>query len=215
MKFLAALFYILFIYSSCSDRNGDSAQSFCDTACSTDTLKYKADHSMEPFVTLSFKNCLADTLTWSHKALPTNRQIHMGTFFEKPMKLNGSGINCVIKDTSYAWLTFNDCATGRGYLLKLPFNKKESINKISSALNSFDKKFAVPDDLRAYTDYSTLYVVDINTGNKAEMTFKEEYKIDFDNIHETIDSVNVSKNRMFIQLIKNGKKIPLEKQISL
>jgi hypothetical protein len=47
------------------------------------------------------------------------------------------------------------------------------------------------------------------------MTFKEEYKIDFDNIHETIDSVNVSHNRIFVQLIKNGEKVPLEKNISL
>ena len=47
------------------------------------------------------------------------------------------------------------------------------------------------------------------------MTFKEEYKIDFNNIHQVIDSVNVSHDRIFVQLIKNGEKVPLEKKISL
>jgi hypothetical protein len=105
--------------------------------------------------------------------------------------------------------------TGRGYLLQLPFDKKQSVRKMSSAINSFDKKFIVPDDLRAYADYSTIYVEDINSGQKQQMTFKEEYKIDFNNIHEVIDSVNLSRNRIFVQLIKNGEKVQLEKQISL
>jgi len=47
------------------------------------------------------------------------------------------------------------------------------------------------------------------------MTFKEEYKIDFNNIHEVIDSVNISPGRIYVELVKSGKKIPLEKQISL
>ena len=47
------------------------------------------------------------------------------------------------------------------------------------------------------------------------MTFKEEYNIDFDKIHEVIDSVNISRSRIFVQLIKDGNKLPLEKKISL
>jgi hypothetical protein len=131
------------------------------------------------------------------------------------VRLNSSAINCFIKDTSYAWVSFNDCLTGRGYLMHLPFNKKQTVRKMSSAINSFDKKFVVPDDLRAYCDYSTIYVEDINTGSKAQMTFKEEYKIDFNAIHETIDTVNISRNRIFVQLMKDGKKIPIEKSITL
>jgi hypothetical protein len=139
----------------------------------------------------------------------------MGTLLDNVVRLNKSAISCFIKDTSYAWVAFNDCITGRGYLLQLPFDKKQSVRKMSSAINSFDKKFVVPDDLRAYADYSTIYVEDINSGQKQQMTFKEEYKIDFNNIHEVIDSVNLSRNRIFVQLIKNGEKIELEKQISL
>jgi hypothetical protein len=99
--------------------------------------------------------------------------------------------------------------------MQLPFNKKQSLRKMSSAINSFDKKFVVPEDLRAYADYSTIYVEDINTGKKESMTFKEEFKIDFNNIHEVVDSVNVSHDRIFVQLIKGGENLPLEKKISL
>jgi len=112
-------------------------------------------------------------------------------------------------------VAFNDCLTGRGYLMQLPFDKTQSVRKMSSAINSFDKKFVVPDDMRAYADYSTIYVEDVNTGKKEQMTFKEEYKIDFNNIHEVIDSVNISRNRIYVQLIKGGEKVNLEKQISM
>jgi hypothetical protein len=137
------------------------------------------------------------------------------TLLDNTVRINKAAVNCYFKDTSYAYLSFNDCVTGRGYLLKLPFSKQESISKISSAINAFDKKFVVPDDLRAYADYSTLYVVDIATGKKEQMTFKEQYKIDFNNIHEVIDSVNVSRSRMFILLKKDGQSIPIEKKITL
>ncbi|MBD0349904.1 MAG: hypothetical protein ICV65_01990, partial [Flavisolibacter sp.] len=161
------------------------------------------------------KNCAADTITWSHEALPTQRQMQVSTMLERNIRLRPAAMDCYIKDTSYAWLQFNDCATGRGYLLKLPFNKKESISTMKSALTRFDKKFVIPEDLRAYADYSMIYVVDVNTGKKEQMTFQEELKIDFDKLHKTFDSVNVSHNRIYVVLNKDGKKVPLEKSISL
>jgi hypothetical protein len=215
MKFLLPLLLMGFFFASCNSGSGETAKTFCDTTCSNDSIKFTGDHELKPRVIFSFNNCVADSITWTHDALTANRQMHMGTLLDKLVRINQSAISCFIKDTSYAWVAFNDCLTGRGYLLQLPFNKKESVRKISSALNGFDKKFVVADDLRAYTDYSTIYVEDINTGKSELMTFKEEYKIDFDNIHETIDSVNVSHNRIFVQLIKNGEKVPLEKNISL
>lgn len=204
-----------FFFASCNNSSGETAKTFCDTTCSNDSIKFTGDHELKPRVILTFNNCVADSITWTHDALTANRQMHMGTLLDKLVRINQSAISCFIKDTSYAWVAFNDCLTGRGYLLQLPFNKKENVRKISSALNSFDKKFVVADDLRAYTDYSTIYVEDVNTGKNELMTFKEEYKIDFNNIHETIDSVNVSHNRIFVQLIKNGEKVVLEKKISL
>lgn len=215
MRFLLLLLLTGFFFAACNNKASTSSNSFCDTTCSNDTLKVAGDHQLKPRVIVSVKNCMADSITWTHDALPANRQMHMGTLLGNLVRLHASAFSCFIKDTSYAWVAFNDCITGRGYLMQLPFDKKQNVRKMSSAINSFDKKFVVPDDLRAYADYSTIYVEDINSGKKALMTFKEEYPIDFDKIHEVIDSVNVNHNRIFVQLIKNGERVVLEKQISL
>ena len=215
MKFLLLLLLIGFFFTACNIGADKSAQTFCDTTCINDTFKFSNDHKLRPRVIITVNNCTADSITWTHDALPANRQMHMGTLLDGLVRLNNSAISCFIKDTSYAWVAFNDCLTGRGYLMQLPFDKTKSVRKMSSAINSFDKKFVVPDDIRAYADYSTIYVEDINTGKKEQMTFKEEYKIDFNNIHEVIDSVNISPGRIYVELVKSGEKIPLEKQISL
>ena len=215
MKFLTLILAIAFFLSSCGDNSSTTTATFCDTTCNNDSMKFSGEHKLKPTVTITVNNCVGDTIEWTHDALPANRQLHMGTLLDNLVKINQSALNCFIKDTSYAWVSFNDCVTGRGYLLQLPFDKKQSVRKMSSAINSFDKKFVVPDDLRAYADYSTIYVEDINTGKKEQMTFKEQYKINFNKVHEVIDSVNLSHNRIFVQLIKNGEKISLEKQISL
>ena len=215
MRVLLLLLSIGFFFTACNSGADKSAQTFCDTTCINDTFKFSNDHKLRPRVIITVNNCTADSITWTHDALPANRQMHMGTLLDGLVRLNNSAISCFIKDTSYAWVAFNDCLTGRGYLMQLPFDKTKSVRKMSSAINSFDKKFVVPDDIRAYADYSTIYVEDINTGKKEQMTFKEEYKIDFNNIHEVIDSVNISPGRIYVELVKSGKKIPLEKQISL
>ena len=216
MRLIVYLSTIIVLATSCGNQSADtSAQLFCDTTCNSDTFMFKGDHKLEPFVSISQKNCLADTLTWSHKLLETNRQMQIPNLLDNPVRINKSAINCYIKDTSYAVLTFNDCVTGRGYLLKLPFNKKQNISKRTSALNSFDKKFVVADDLRAYADYSTIYVMDVATGKEEKMTFKEEYDINFNDVHKVIDSINISRNRIFVLLKKNGQDVPLEKQIEL
>ena len=134
---------------------------------------------------------------------------------DQDIRLNASAIECFIKDTSYAWLSFNDCITGRGFLYKLPFNKANNINKILGAINKFDPKFAVADDLRAYTDRGSIFVVDVNTGEEAMMTFKEYYDIDFNNIHEIVDSVNVTHKNIYVKLLKNGQPVELQKAIDL
>ncbi len=215
MRVLLLLLSIGFFFTACNSGADKSAQTFCDTTCINDTFKFSNDHKLRPRVIITVNNCTADSITWTHDALPANRQMHMGTLLDGLVRLNNSAISCFIKDTSYAWVAFYDCLTGRGYLMQLPFDKTKSVRKMSSAINSFDKKFVVPDDIRAYADYSTIYVEDINTGKKEQMTFKEEYKIDFNNIHEVIDSVNISPGRIYVELVKSGEKIPLEKQISL
>ena len=217
-KLLAsALFVCAFSMAliSCGDNNATADASFCDTTCNNDTLRFEGEHRLRPYVSISQKNCIADTLTWTHEALPNKVQMQVPTLLDNTVRVNKSAMSCYFKDTSYAYLTFNDCVSGRGYLLKLPFSKRESISKISSALNAFDKKFVVPEDLRAYADYSTLYVIDVATNKKEQMTFKEQYQIDFNNVHDVIDSINVSRNRLFVLLKKDGKQVPIEKTINL
>ena len=216
MKSIVTIIGCVLLLASCSNNsNQGTAKTFCDTACNTDTLKFEGEHRFNPMVSISQKNCLADTLSWTHDGLPSKRQMQLPTLLNNPVRVNKAAVSCFIIDTSYAWLSFNDCVTGRGYLLKLPFNKKQNINKISSAINSFDKKFVVPDDLRAYADYSTIYVVDINSDKKEQMTFKEQYNIDFNTVHDVIDSVNISRDRIFVLLKKNGQDVPIEKKIKL
>lgn len=215
MRIFFLLATVITLAASCGEKAAEAKQTFCDTTCNSDTLLFEGAHRLKPFVTISQRNCLADTLTWSHNQLETNRQMQIPSLLDNPVRINKSAVSCYIKDTSFAILTFNDCVTGRGYLLKLPFNKKQNISKRTSALNSFDKKFVLPDDLRAYADYSTIYVMDVTTGKEEQMTFKEEYDINFNDVHKTIDSINISRDRIFVLLKKDGKDVPLEKKINL
>ena len=216
MKPILVFSFAVLLFAACSNNNNaDTAKLFCDTTCNNDSFLFKSDAPLHPFVSISVNNCIPDTLTWGHDKLDNDRKMHISTLLDKTVRINKSAINCYIKDTSNAWLSFNDCITGRGYLLKLPFNKANDISKYSGAINSFDKKFVLPDDMRAYADYSTIYVVDVNTGKTEQMTFKEELNFSFDNIHKAIDSVNVSHNRIYVLLNKDGQKVPLEKNISL
>jgi len=214
MKLFFSLTLLLALITSCN--NNATSSSFCDTACNNDTIKYElAEHPERPRIKISVKNCVADSLTWYHKAMPASRQIHLEGFFDQQLRLNAKAINCFINDTSNVWLTFNDCITGRGYMVMLPFDKKGDIKKSTAALNSFDPKFSVSTDMRAYAIKSGMYAVNVKTGKEEFMTFKEEYDIDWNNIHKTIDSVNVTPQRMYVSLFKNGKEIPIEKKIAL
>jgi hypothetical protein len=223
-KFTALIFvcmrtlYILAIasllFTACNNSAG-TAKTFCDTTCKSDSFNFKSPDRFGSSVSISVKNCEPDSISWTHGEMAITRTIPFRELANQDVRLNASAINCVIKDTSHAWLTFNDCITGRGFLFKLPFNKANNITKILGALNNFDPKFEVAEDLRAYTDRGSIFVVDINTGNEAMMTFKEAYDIDFNKIHEVVDSINVTHKRIFVKLLKEGKEVPLEKAIDL
>ena len=218
MKIFASLFCLAILLLNCKNNDeatGSTTQAFCDTTCTTDTFLFTGTHKMEPFVSITVDNCTADTLTYGHGGLSVSRQMHLPTTLGHLVRLNKSALDVYFKDTSYAWLKFNDCTNGRGYLMKLPFNKKESVRKMSSAVNSFDKKFVVPEDFVAYLDYSTIYVENMATGKSELMTFKERYDMDFNDVHKIVDSVNISHDRIFVQLIKEGKPVQIEKNISL
>jgi hypothetical protein len=215
MKLFSCLAVLAFLAASCGNNEGSSAsRTFCDTACRSEPLQFRGDHPLEPVVTVLFKNCMADTFTWTHEALPSSRQLQHGTFFGESVRIHPSAVDCFIKDTSYAWVSYNDCESGRGYLLRLPFSKEGSIKKANTALNRFDPKFSLDKSMRAYASESTIYAVNVNT-NKEETMSLQGNVLDFDNIHSTLDSINITPSRIYVRMTKEGKPVELQKQISL
>lgn len=207
LKLILILSVFVFMFSSCKN-SATTRASFCDTVCMNDTLKFiNNNNRLKPYVYISAKNCIGDTLTWGfigqNKNIPFN------------YKLNKDYTRCIIKDTAFALLMFNTCENGRGYFMKFSFGKKASFKKSTTAINNFDPKFIVADSLLAYTDKGNIFVEDISTGKKALMTFGKQLDFDFDAIHQTLDSVNITPNRIWVKVkIDDGWK-ELEKNITL
>jgi hypothetical protein len=214
LLFLLAISAILLF--SCGS-SGTAAKMFCDTTCQTDTIKFKEEqHKLKPYIYISASNCLPDSVIWSYSGLGSNRKYSFDDFGGHKFKLNKSYMNCFFKDTSYIWLLFNDCTNGRGYCAKIPFNKSQSIFRKGSALNKFDPKFAITDGLIAYTDRGNIFVEEMATGKQAMMTFgKMISDLDYDAMHEFIDSVNVTPTHVWAKILVDKKWTPVEKNISL
>jgi hypothetical protein len=205
----------LFILASCGSNSSQSGKTFCDTACHTDSLNFKGDHKLNPVVMISLNACKADTMMWTHD-LASSKMLVLRDDLGQDVYLNKSAIDCYIKDTSYAWLQFNDCKTGRGFLYKLPFSKQQELLKIKGALTKFDPKFSLDPDLVAYTDRGSVFVENMKTAQHATMPFDKPYNdLDFNKLHETVDSVHITKDRIFVQMIRNGEKKTYEKKVSL
>lgn len=99
--------------------------------------------------------------------------------------------------------------------MKFSFGKKASFKKSTSAINNFDPKFIVADSLLVYTDKGNIFVEDIPTGKKALMTFGKPLDIDFDAIHQTIDSVNITPGRIWAKVKVDDEWKVLEKNVTL
>ena len=198
----------LTINHGCKSSSGSDED--CKAACPDDTLKFSNNnHPLEPYVYVSVKDCKADTAIWSYKGMGVNRKLELPA-----VQLNKDRVHCVINDTSNAWLLFNDCSTQRGFFLKVLFNKVGG--KLNpNAINNLDPKFSISEGLVAYTDKGNLFVEDMKTGKTAMMTFGEALDFDFNAIHKTLDSVNVSPTRIWakVKLEKGWKE--LDKNITL
>ena len=133
---------------------------------------------------------------------------------EKDVRLNKNFVSCYFKDTSYAWLKFNDCINGRGFLVKLPYSKADKWSIYTSALNSFDPKFSVDDQLIAYYDDTFIYVQELETG-KIDRMLMNNTKLDIDhkNVHKTFDSVHITRDRIWANIMINGQWKAMEKKI--
>lgn len=186
----------------CKSSSSDAPAMLCDTTCLKDTLKFSDDHRLKPYVWLTAKDCHGDSLIWSYSGMGSNRK----TGFDYPtIWLDKDRVRCVFKDTGYAYLLFNDCATGRGFQVKLNFDKSKGFSMRTSGINNIDPKFSIGDNLLAYTDRGNIYVEEIATGKVQMMTFGEKLDIDYDAIHEYIDSVNITNSRIWVKVkLKEG-----------
>ena len=212
--FLLMISAILF---SCGNNSGNGAKMFCDTACQLDTIKFiKEDHKLKPYIYISAANCLPDSVIWSYSGLGTNRKLSFDDFGGHKFNLNTSSMSCYFHDTSYVWLLFNDCSNGRGYFARIPFSKSQNIQRKGSALNKFDPKYAVADGLVAYTDRGNIFVEEMATGKTAMMTFGNMLTdLDYDAMHEYIDSVNITPTHIWAKILKGNKWETIEKDITL
>lgn len=208
-----ALFAINWSFSSCKS---SAPPSFCDTVCLKDSIKFIDEtHELKPYLYISAKDCNADTITWSYTDMGNNRKLSLPDLIGSPIKMNKSAVDCFIKDTSYAWLTFNDCSNGRGYLVKIPYNKRDKISVKSSAITGHDPKFSVDKSLVTYTDRGNLFVEEKATRKQAMMTFGERIEIDYASIHNFIDSVNITPTRIWAKVKIKDEWKELEKKIEL
>ncbi len=216
-KFLFSTLIIVALFTQCKNSGSAGNASFCDTTCQSDPIKFNRDDlANNPYVYISMAQCIPDTIFWSHEGLDKNLAIPFSDLVDRGLKINKTHTMAHIINDEHAWLELNDCETGRGYLIKLPYEKSNSISKYSSALTRFDKKFAIADGLICYADYSFVYVEDMATGKTQKLLMGDaELKIDWKDLHATFDSVNVSRNRIFVTIIEYGKKRTLEKVISL
>jgi hypothetical protein len=206
-----ALMYVIGT-TSCGSKGSDL---ICDTTCISDTIKFSGDYKLKPVVFISANGCKPDTIAWSYSGLGMYRKAGFNDLMNTVIPVNKDFIRVFFRDTAYAWVLFNDCTTGRGYQLKLPFNDKDAIGRKSSGINNLDPKFSVENSLVAYTDRGNLFVEEMATGKKAMMTFGEETEMDYDVIHETLDSVNITPTRVWVKVkLKDGWK-ELEKKIEL
>ncbi|MBL0232907.1 MAG: hypothetical protein IPQ08_04490 [Chitinophagaceae bacterium] len=211
MFFLFAAALIISGLTSCGTSSG-KPQSFCDTVCIKDSIHFKGSHPLKPEVILLPQDCGIDSILWTYDGMGFYRKVDLGY---SNVKLNPAFISCLFRDTSYAFLLFNDCITGRGYQVKIPITKSGSYSKRSSGINSFDKKFSVEEGMLAYTDRGNIYVEEIATGRQAMMTFGQATELDYDAIHDILDSVKVTRDNIYVRIRLNDKWEELQKKIKL
>jgi hypothetical protein len=214
---LAAAILLQYTFSACKS---SSPKTFCDTVCIKDTIKFEdASQPHQPYIYITPKNCNAFELIMSHRDMETNRKMNFYDVAGTEVNINKDKISVYLKDSSYAWLTFNDCLSGRGFIIQVPFNKVAKIRRKASAFTSFDPKYSVAPGLIAYTDKGNIFIEDMVTGKQATMTFGKELPLEYNNMHEYIDSVNITATKVWAKfktdLVKDKEWLTKEKAIEL
>lgn len=209
MRLLTIAFLLLFlgIFQSCKtgSDNDNAATLLCDTTSTAmhDTILFNHTAATAPYVKVSLTDKTPDTLYWGTKA--AEKKMDWKEYFDDKIYINRDYIKTYFSNAQTAFVKFNDCVTGRGYLIKLPL-AAGNISILKSCLNNYNKKFVVDDSLLAYTDKGNLFIENWASGKKATMTFGEELDIDFYAINQTIDSINVTPTSAWAKVKKKNNK---------
>lgn len=220
MRLVIASFILLStaaLVTSCGEKAAEAPKVFCDTVCFSDTIKIEGTHKLKPYVYISGNDCKPDTITWSYNGAKTNKKLHIinDLLGNKNLKINKSLFKGYIRDTAWAYIMFNDCLTGQNYQIRINFDDKYDIRPSKKGINNFDPKFDVAENLFVYTDGGNLFIEEMTTGKTAMMTFGQDAGVDFDYIHDKIDSVNVTPTKAWAK-VKFGKEWKvIEKAIEL
>jgi len=216
MKTLFAILAILVMAAtvSCNNTTTPAPKLFCDTVCLKDTIKFTGTHEKQPMVFITAKDCRADSIIWSYKGMGADRKTGITYLLNATVNINKDFIRCYFKNSEVAYVLFNDCQTGRGFQIKLPYDKNQNFSLKSSGINSIDPKFVIAENLMVNTDRGNVYVEDMSTGKTAMMTFGEKLDIDYDAIHDHIDSVNVTTDRIWAKILTGKEWITKEKKLT-
>ena len=192
------------------------AEPFCkDSSCMTEPLKVSSDAPGKPFVTVSFKDCKIDSIHYEKGGMGVIKDIIFAEFIPNDIRPSKEAFTIDIIEGRHAWLRFNDCATGRGYALKLAFDSKGTTQKLTTAINNFDPKYQVADSLVAYYDNTFIYVQDMKTDKIAKQLLTDVgvRKHDVNNPHSLIDSVNITKEKLYAKILFEGEEIIHDKPL--
>ena len=102
MRHVLLLVATIVLFACGNNKNAETAKMFCDTACLTDTIKFtKEDHKLRPYLYITAKNCLPDSVIWSYSGLGTNRKLSFDDFGLKKLLLKLKDEQRLLIDLSF------------------------------------------------------------------------------------------------------------------
>ncbi len=187
-----------------------ASEPFCkDSSCMSEPIRVTSDAPGKPFVNVTFKDCKIDSIHSDKSGKGLSSKIIFSEFIPNEIKPSKEAFQIDIIGSSHAWMRFNDCATGRGYAIKLAFDENGSAQKITTAINNFDPRYKVADSLVAYYDNTFIYIRDMNTDKVAQQLLTDVgvRNHDVNKPHSLIDSVNITKEKIYAKILFEGKTI--------
>ena len=193
-----------------------ASEPFCkDTSCMTEPIRVASDAPGKPFVNVTFKDCKIDSIHSDKSGKGLSSKIVFAEFIPNDIKPSKEALQIDIIGSKHAWMRFNDCATGRGYAIKLAFDETGKTQKLTTAINNFDPKYKVADSLVAYYDNTFIYIQDMHTDKVAQQLLTDVgvRNHDVNQPHSLIDSVNITKERIYAKILFEGKTIEHDKAL--